>query len=135
VSVESQLETALGVMLEANAVGYGNVTTGPVTIPEVEGSLRHASVRMLGSRGARLDYGQTEWTDSVAVTCYWRSTIDRSDRLTEWEAFRDALAADQDLDGNVEGLSDAYLVLEAWGEAKDGAYVVMAAEIETRRIE
>jgi len=134
-SVESDLESALATMLGTYTVGLDHTTQGPKSQPSVEGSSRHAAVRALGSRGDRIVYGQSTWTDALAVTVWWRTTIDRTTRLDEWAAFRDALVADQYLGGNVVGLQDAYLVLETWGEAQDGAFVVMAAEIETERVE
>lgn len=134
-SVQDDLEQAVATLLEANTVGYGNVTKGPLSQPQAEGYERRASVRVLGARGDRLAYGQTSWTDSIAVTCFWRDSISRSTRIDEWEAFRAALLKDQYLGGKVVGVVDAFLTLEAWGEATDGAFVVMSAEIETERIE
>ena len=134
-SVQGDLEQAVATLLEANAVGYDNVVQGPMTQPQAEGYERRASVRVLGARGARLAYGQTQWTDTIAITCFWRDSISRATRIDEWETFRAALLADQYLGGAVLGVSDAYLTLEAWGEAKDGAFVVMSAEVEVERVE
>lgn len=134
-SVHDELEKAVISLLEANGIGYGNVTQGPKTQPEVEGSELSASVRIVGARGERLRYGQTSFTDAILVTVWWRDSIGRADRIAQWELFRSALLADQYLGGAVVGLQDAYLARESWGEAKDGVFVIMAAEIETERIE
>ena len=133
-SVQTDLESTLATMLGEYTVGLGNTTQGPKTQASVEGSERHASVRVLGARGDRLSYGQTSFSDSIAITVWWRESIDRATRFSEWDAFCNALIADQYLGGSVDGLQDAYLVLEAWGEAVDGAFVIMAAELETERV-
>ena len=130
----AEIEQAIAGLLEQYAVGFGNVTTGPLTQPSVEGSGRSASVRLIGGRSSRLDYGQSQWDETTLLTIFWHREIERSTALAEFEAFSDALAADQYLGGAVLGLEDAWLSRAAWSDAADGAFLVMAAEISTARI-
>tara|TARA_R110000751_G_scaffold5290_1_gene24337 strand:+ start:695 stop:1105 length:411 start_codon:yes stop_codon:yes gene_type:complete len=135
-TIQQDLEQAVATLVESLVVGDGNAFKGSLSQPQVEGSTRFAAVRVVSGSAQRLDHGQTEWTDTIALTIYWRvPLIDRSTRLTEWQAFADGLLSDRLLGGLISGLQDAYLVAYTWGDALDAAFVTMTAQIQTQRVE
>lgn len=133
-SVQGDIESALETMIEGAISGLV-AETGTRTQPEIEGDARAAIIRRTAGSGERLDYGQTRWSESFLVTVWWRSSVGRSTRIDEWEAFAAALLADQYLGGSIAGLEDAYLSETTWGEVSDGPFVTMVAEVTAVRIE
>lgn len=133
-SAQSDIETALVAMLDA-AILELEATAGPLAPTAVEGAIRAASVRQVAGAANRLAYGQNEWIEQYAVTVWWPSTIDRADRLAEWDAFAAALLADQYLGDQVDGLEDASLSDVRWLETTDAHKVSIDATVITSRVE
>ncbi len=121
-------------MLELAISGI-EAKAGPTTVPTIESAGRSASVRLLSGATERLDYGQNQITEPVAITAHWSRTISRDTVLEEWQSFSDALLADQILSDSVVGLIEAHLSEAAWSEAHDSSILTMTAIVETVRIE
>jgi hypothetical protein len=135
-SIQSQLETALGFYLALSITGLV-VTRGPVSNPRAEGNLRFASVRKTTARGTRLDFSQTAWADIYALTVFWSPTIARDTVLTEWEGFVLAITQDPQLSlqSVPENVETCYLVSQTWGEAVDANFRTMTALVQVDRVE
>ena len=139
-SIQTETELELVRLLSAS-IQTLIVKTGPVTQPKVEGSQRYASVRFVSGSANRIDYGQTSWEESYALTIWWAAGIARETALAEWQTFSDAVLADQFLGENdigpdqIDGLTDAFIFETRWGEAADSPWRTMTAVITTRRIE
>lgn len=133
-SLQALAEAQIVSMLESN-IGELSARSGAVPLSLIDGGGRHAAVRQVSASAERFAFAQSQWTEVYAVTIFWPATIDRADRITEWEAFRDALLADADLGAAVEGLIDAYASEYEWGDAADGSVSTLTASITTVRIE
>lgn len=132
-SRQSDVEAALSALIETNIVGAGNVHLGSLSQPRAEGNERYAAVRQKSTDANRLRFGQVERTETYAITVWWRSTIDRDTAATEWQAFVDALIADQHLGGL--GVEDSWPGDWAWGDASDAGWLLVQGTAVVRRIE
>lgn len=135
-SVQGDLESAI-LLFVGLAIPGITAIQGPSTLPNVEGSTRAVSVRKTAGAATRLEFAQTLWAETFALTCYWAATIPRETVLVEWESVRDALQDDPELgvSGTHRGLERSWLATETWGEAMDGHFRIMAASMVVERVE
>lgn len=135
-SIQGDIEDALWAKLSGAIAGLVRID-GPGSGPRAEGSARFAAVRKTAGTGARLEFGQTAWTETFAVTVGWQVTLLRETSAAEWEAFRAALAADPDLAlvATIPSLEQAWLSSEFWGEAVDAHFRTLSATITVERVE
>ena len=133
-SIQGDIETRLTAVLEGAISGIA-VTKGSATVPQLEGDARAATVRLVSGTSERLEFGQNRVTEDVAVSLFWRSTIARDTRLTEYEAFADAMLAEQYLGGSITGVEDSYISATLWNEAADAGYIVMVSTVTVVRVE
>lgn len=133
-SLQADIESELETLLLASIPGVV-VHKGPITGPEIEGTERVASVRRQSAAGSRLEFGQTEWVDTFQLTVYWSMTVDREVAATEWEAFVTALLAEANLNGNITGLTQAWLSATSWSEPLDSSTRAMVAEVTIERVD
>ncbi len=133
-SIQTDIEQQIGIVLQGAIPGIA-VSYGSTAQPSVEGDQRAAVVRAFQGTATRLRFGQTQWEEAYAVTCYWRPTVDRNTRMDEWQAFADSLLVNQYLQLGIDGLIEAWLSESAWGEATDGGYATMVATVSASRVE
>lgn len=131
-SIQTDIETALGAMLETQIVAVGNVGYGSITQPRVEGNQRYAAVRLTSASGTREQFGQIRWTETYKLTIWWARTVTRATAITEWEAFEDAMRVDQYL--ALSSIRDAFLTAKAWADV-EGQWLTMSADVEVLRVE
>lgn len=136
-SIQDSIELAIKTQLELAIPGIV-VVTGPTTTPEAEGSERFAAVRRTSAAGARLEFAQTLWTESYALTLFWHArTVPRATVIDEWENVQEAFAADPQLFSQsvTETVERSYLSSTLWGEAADSHFRTMTATLVVERVE
>lgn len=136
-SLQGSTETAILAFIAAGLPAAVRIQ-GPTTQPKAEGSGRLVSCRKIGSAATRLEFGQSLFAESFALTCFWANTIPRETAALEWEGLRVALFAavpGLGLAASVPGLERSYIASETWGEAHDGHFRIMSATLAVERVE
>ncbi len=133
-SIQAEIEAALVTMLKL-AISELTAELGARSIPQIEGNGRYAAVRKLAGSADRIDFGQSEWTEEYRITVYWPVSVERDDSIDEWQTFTDALLADADLGGLIDGVFDAYVSGTEWGEAHEANIRTMTASVTVLRVE
>jgi len=136
-SLQETLEAALETYAVLAIPGL-TILRGPASTPDVEGNGRALVVRMVRASATRLDFSQTEWRDTFALTFFWsRAGYTRSQAIDDWEAFRLVMDTAEGLTLGNPGitLERAWLSSMAWGEAVDGHFRTLVATVEMDRVE
>lgn len=136
-SIQGDIEAAIAGQVGLSIAGM-QTSTGPTTVPRVEGSSRFAAIRQTTRLGTRLEFGQTFWIENYALTLFWAAkTIPRATIQAEWETFTTSLATVAQIgdEGAIPTIEQAYLSATQWGEAHEGHFVTMSATVTVERVE
>lgn len=132
-TIEQAIGTYVGIAISGAAIVYG-----PTTVPRAEGKNRTVVIRATSATGTRLDFAQTAWVESYAVTFLWaRSVYTRDQAADEWEAFRLQIEGAPGLTLGNPGLTleRAYVSSSVWGEAFEGHFLTLSATLTVERVE